>query len=451
MVRRSCQRLCNIIRPRPRAILAFLVIIVVIIPFQFNISQWISHLSRRPRYSGVHCSNRGYNITRATVCVYTDLYYSAKRGFLYVADNLADFALPPASTLGSQDWLQEWYTPELISLEQLRHLSDEIQVHHETAYAFGTLAGGHMTHFVINALMPLADIMMYYPPIQHMNGALQDWLGPGATPHAVVFVQPNYWGMQPAVFAQKDADMHHHMEYFLTQPLGIPFFSRVYPNDTAADIGLHLFPRVVVGLAGSCGWPHLCDHAPDAAAVQVVARAIKRKHVPHCHVQRSPSPFVLVIQRYGHREMLNFELMEQMLDRDSARMGYEYLISTLDGMDHQQRAELFCRASVVVGVHGNALGNIIFMAPNTSVIELHPYFLDNQYPIQHFEWPCKLLGLDYQLVACRDFSCGAPDQMAPNWYALARDLVLTDAFIAELSASMLHAVQLQLAQLGVLQ
>eukprot|EP00698_Gefionella_okellyi_P022884 TRINITY_DN7674_c0_g1_i1.p1 TRINITY_DN7674_c0_g1~~TRINITY_DN7674_c0_g1_i1.p1 ORF type:complete len:426 (-),score=51.24 TRINITY_DN7674_c0_g1_i1:1322-2599(-) len=386
------------------------------------------HIATRQQYnvphSTVYCDFAGPNVSRSTVCEYSNLLYTPADGFLY--NSASPTELSATTMTGSFPWMDEWHKPKVTPL---RHHSQRIIYHDETVYAFTALAGGHMTHFIINTLMPLAEVLTRWPRQAPLLVISEDYrLDDRRAANVMLAVQNNYWGQSEALWAQKDAELADHLEFFVTRPLGVRYFGRVYANASLHDHTLHLFPRVVFGLGATCGWPNVCDRVPDARAVQRMQHLIHREYTPQCSPQRHPM-FVLVITRKGHRSMKNFGPLEDALRADSLRLGFQYQISTLDGMDHLQRAQLFCRTAVVIAVHGNALGNIVFMAPNTSVLEILPYHLDATFPFTPFEWPSRLLALDYASVVCEDFSCGVPEQLTPGWYALARDVVLTDAFV----------------------
>ncbi|MGJ8671444.1 glycosyltransferase 61 family protein [Rubritalea sp.] len=68
---------------------------------------------------------------------------------------------------------------------------------------------------------------------------------------------------------------------------------------------------------------------------------------------------------------------------------------TLEGKSLAFQIALFSNADIIIAQHGAALANLIWCRPNTSLIEIDPYF---RKPRQHFIRLANCMKLDYQSV-----------------------------------------------------
>jgi capsular polysaccharide biosynthesis protein len=67
------------------------------------------------------------------------------------------------------------------------------------------------------------------------------------------------------------------------------------------------------------------------------------------------------------RQIINEEEIIQLLKK------YGFVAVSMDGKAIQEQATLFSQAEAIVAVHGAALTNLLFIQPETKVIELMPY------------------------------------------------------------------------------
>lgn len=91
-----------------------------------------------------------------------------------------------------------------------------------------------------------------------------------------------------------------------------------------------------------------------------------------CHFF-SPKDLVVVIQRETVRRIANLPEVVRVLRTLPGHP--EVRVRSLDhGWDLHAQAELFCRASLIVAVHGSSLSNMVFLPPGGgSVLEIFPF------------------------------------------------------------------------------
>ena len=76
-----------------------------------------------------------------------------------------------------------------------------------------------------------------------------------------------------------------------------------------------------------------------------------------------------MFKRNGGRRITNLpEVMEALL-----KIGWNPEEVHLEGMSFQTQVQKIANASVLIGTHGNGIGNAAWLPDNSMVIELHQY------------------------------------------------------------------------------
>lgn len=87
---------------------------------------------------------------------------------------------------------------------------------------------------------------------------------------------------------------------------------------------------------------------------------------------------------------------EAVLERALEARGFKTVFA--EALSFSEQIGLFESASVVVGLHGAGLSNIVWCRPECRIIELFP----PRYVNDCYAWIASLLGLDYRFVRCPD-------------------------------------------------
>ena len=141
-----------------------------------------------------------------------------------------------------------------------------------------------------------------------------------------------------------------------------------------ADARAFAPPRPASGVHGArVHWLSSPEHAV-AVAKRVVDVAVECP--PH-----GRSPRIAFVQRESNRRILNWAALERELHRvfpaahiDRARFGSQTPL-------HDQ-AKFFACHEIIIGAHGTAMTNALFIRPNTIVMQLYPR---NYYPHEYYE------------------------------------------------------------------
>jgi capsular polysaccharide biosynthesis protein len=101
---------------------------------------------------------------------------------------------------------------------------------------------------------------------------------------------------------------------------------------------------------------------------------------------------IFITRRGVGRTIRNLVATAEVLKRNGVKMiDSEFL--TL-----QEQSALFAGASMVIGIHGAGLTNMIFCRSGTPVIEINPAFRKEVHLRPHYYWLACALGLPYQAV-----------------------------------------------------
>jgi capsular polysaccharide biosynthesis protein len=112
----------------------------------------------------------------------------------------------------------------------------------------------------------------------------------------------------------------------------------------------------------------------------------------------------LYIARRGTRRVANAAQIESFLTKRG------FTIHTLDDSSIDQQIDLFSEAEWVVAPHGAELGNLLFCAPGTKVLELSPDVDFKPY----FSYMCNKLALTHGVLPCATTDGGFNTDMTVN-------------------------------------
>ncbi|KAI9596186.1 hypothetical protein BDF19DRAFT_438382 [Syncephalis fuscata] len=140
------------------------------------------------------------------------------------------------------------------------------------------------------------------------------------------------------------------------------------------------------------------NYPPDLSAVQMRPRDI---------------PEVVVIQRRSNRRILNMEHVIATLQ--SLNINFTYIA---------EQIALFSRTRVVIAVHGNALGNLLWMPPNSLIIEVWQYGWKSDWFSQIVRAMYSEITLYHEVVGCVHPSCASAMELSNGTPAKQRSVVV---------------------------
>jgi hypothetical protein len=215
-------------------------------------------------------------------------------------------------------------------------------------------------------------------------------------------------------------------------------FQRIVPvpSVTAADLAVRptCFARTVLGTGSRCAVSH-CASRPDPA-VYAEARRLAFAFVDGSGdpgAPRSPAGgLVVLVERKETRRVINHVALLAAL----RAAGIDVRSVTLSGATFAEQVTLFRDAAVVLAPHGNANGNILWMAPGGTLIEMFAF----EVAATFFEDIAHELGVRYMAWRCMDRSCIAPGQEHLKDKLFYRDMLVSVPEVVQLVHSALAAV-----------
>jgi hypothetical protein len=194
------------------------------------------------------------------------------------------------------------------------------------------------------------------------------------------------------------------------------------PSATAADeMGTRCYARAVVGLGSRCPYAY-CTHRLRRADYDAVRARVLAAYGADSGSGSGPGaeggrPVVVVVERRGTRRWLN---VHEVVRAVRVALPDALVVPVaLEGWPVGAQVRLFARATVVVAVHGNALGHLLWMAPaHSHVIEVFQL----GYRTAFFEELAVATGVGYHPVRCADPACADAAELDAGLPAKARSV-----------------------------
>jgi len=297
----------------------------------------------------------------------------------------------PVNLKAATDIDDIWFHPEFISRPIIERDKTIVWVN-RTLIVAAPYSTEHLTHFLLNNLLPAIDIRLRLaaraPHLHHHFDLFYTWNN--VTPLATT---TSWLGFTEAVIGPD----------WETHPL-------------VADRGqVVCYARGIIGLNSTCLFDY-CDH-PHSPEVIPHVRSLLWDHCGFQAPQPRFRPLVHIIQRRGTRRIVNLALMEEWLRREEV----DYSVFEMEGVDLCGQAGVFYEADVVVAVHGNSLGHMLWMRQGTAVIELNSLGWHSDFFLQVAAASAHL-GFFHQ-ISCRSTSCllKGEDDLDPKHRAIVID------------------------------
>ena len=256
----------------------------------------------------------------------------------------------------------------------------------------GSIWNHHMSHFYVNNGMPLLDVMRVYFKDWNFTG---DWMHEKR--HLAVSGDSNFF---------EAINILHFEEMYNAYPEG----------QQEASTAVTCYANAVIGLNSTCAH-NFCrnEHADKrvykflhnlvwdkylTAKEAALANAIERGEVKQ-------KQHAVLVQRKHNRHMVNIQEMASAFTKH----GISSEIVHLEDLSYRDQVRLFSlKATVIVGVHGNAVAHFLWAQKGTLVIEIFQ-------KDWHSDWqelivkqmakavPPHTTDIQYAKIECKDESC----------------------------------------------
>eukprot|EP00698_Gefionella_okellyi_P008354 TRINITY_DN2069_c0_g1_i5.p1 TRINITY_DN2069_c0_g1~~TRINITY_DN2069_c0_g1_i5.p1 ORF type:complete len:390 (+),score=18.91 TRINITY_DN2069_c0_g1_i5:266-1435(+) len=336
---------------------------------------------------------------RFQICDCRDMCWTPAEGLVFVTVNNQTPLPSVVATTVSQE------SDELVPVKAMNvQTVHPVQYHtNETLLAASFYAAFHLTHFLSNGFLPF----------------LERILESEIDPASVVMYTTSPWSvMHPEV--------QNHIDIFLQAPFGV---QRLHQTVSATDQTIHCYPRVLLGMGNRC-YMNYCQDQPSASVVQRIGATVARHYAPERFAQRRLNNTHIIIIARAKSSRRRFHNLAEIL-RVVTNLGLTYQVVEFEQMSLPQQIAVFVDASVVVAVHGNALGHILWMMRGAAVLEVMPHGFESPFlpPLG------ALLDLHYEQLHCSTAVCLVPGQQDTD--VLDRDVDLDpDLFTVALSKLM---------------
>ena len=260
----------------------------------------------------------------------------------------------------------------------------------------GTIWNHHMSHYYVNNGMPLLDVMRSYFRDWDFGG---DWM---------------QTKRHLAVTAGSD-------KFF--EAIDIFKFEEMYgaqgekrAEDDASSTAVTCYANAVIGLNSTCAHNFCRNQHADKHIYKFLHKLVWQQYLTAAEVTKAMAiekgditqkPHAVIVQRKHNRHMVNIDAMAASFSKHSISNE----IVHLENMSYRDQVRLFAlKATVIVGVHGNAIAHFLWSQRHTLVIEV---FQMNW----HSDWqelilkqmaqaePPHTTDIRYAKIECNDPSC----------------------------------------------
>ena len=325
-----------------------------------------------------------------------NLCSSPRHGVFYLdSPELASNSIPSVNVIASAPELDKLWSPAKLSKNQLsspcfRYLSNT------TLFVMGTIWNHHMSHYYVNNGMPLLDVMRSYYKDWNFGG---EWMK--AKRHlAVTTGGGNFF---------QAIDIFKFEERFNAQP-------EKQAEDDISSNAITCYANAVIGLNSTCAHNFCRNQHADKHIYKYLHKLVWQQYLTAAEANKAlaiergevkQKQHAVIVQRKQNRHMVNIDAMAAAFTKH----GISSEIVHLEQMSYRDQVHLFAlKATVIVGVHGNAIAHFLWSQRNTLVIEVFQYNW-------HSDWqelilkemakaaPPHTTDIRYAKIECNDQSC----------------------------------------------
>ena len=366
-------------------------------PWPTSALSW-SHTSIRavpsPTWSFLH-SKEG---ERDAVLHVQNICSSPKHGVFYLdsTQSAAADTIPEVNVIASAPELDKLWSPAKLPRNEVSSSACFRYLTNTTLFVMGTIWNHHMSHFYVNNGMPLLDVMRSYFEDWDFEGA---WL-PNKRHLAVTSGINNFF---------QAIDVFGFEEMYSAQP-------EIKDGDNASSDAITCYANAVIGLNSTCAHNFCKNQHADKGIYKFLHKIVWQKYLSPADMQMAlaiesgeikQKQHAVIVQRKSNRHMVNIDSMAAAF----TKRGVSNEVVHLENMSYRDQVRLFSlKATVIVGVHGNAIAHFLWSQPGTLVIEVFQYDW-------HSDWQELILkemakadaahatNIRYAKIECNDESC----------------------------------------------
>ena len=318
-----------------------------------------------------------------------NLCSSTQHGLFYVES--LDPSIPSVNLVASAPEFDKLWSPARLPRSELpsscfRYLTNT------TLFVMGTIWNQHMSHFYVNNGMPLLDVMRTYFKDWDFTG---DWVHQKR--HLAVSGDNNFF---------EAIDVLSFEEIYNAHPDG----------QEEASTAVTCYANAVIGLNSTCAHNFCRNQHADKHIYKflhqmvwdtyltrkeaALAKAIERGEVKQ-------QQHAVLVQRKHNRHMVNIKEMAAAFTQH----GIPNEIVHLEDLSYRDQVRLFSlKATVIVGVHGNAIAHFLWAQKGTLVIEIFQKDWHSDWQELILKQMAKAViphttDIEYAKIECNDDSC----------------------------------------------
>lgn len=266
----------------------------------------------------------------------------------------------------------------------------------------------HLTHFLVNNAAAMFTQLSAAPPGPTILGIV-DLYSEGKKPIA------HDWLNATSVWP-----LRLHTPFTLSR--SVPYDRITHEtHDAPASIRGSVpvcIARATIGLGNICPFTYCAGEQPEGTVPRMRDQVLRYYGITA--TARGPrareEPRILVVKRRERRRLLNADEVAAALT--AAHPRWNVRLVELEGWSFQQQVAVFANADVVVTIHGNAEGNMLWMEKGSVIVELFAYQIRTTF----FESLASSSEMKYAPVYCDVDECLATLE-GKETYDFYRDLI----------------------------
>jgi Glycosyltransferase 61 len=252
---------------------------------------------------------------------------------VYPSNNIQQ---PPAINLGgSADVMDVWvqFQHRKISFEEVIYVKRPL-------FVMGGVWSYHMSHFFVNNMLPLLNVMNhYYKSTKWMD-------------------------------EERDLHIANNINMFDINPFN---FTNSWTNQNRPS-GAICYETAIIGLNSTCDCCGCKKDLPNKVVYGQLKDIILKAHLSPDEYLESKGPkksfHLVIVDRLSSRRILNLEQIEIYLKNRKT----SYQVVHLENLSFEQQVKLFAlNATMLLASHGNAIGSALWMRERSVLVESHSY------------------------------------------------------------------------------
>ncbi len=328
-----------------------------------------------------------------------NMCWSPQLGVFYLGDSgrRKNFSqeFPPVNLVASAPERDHFWQPSKQVKAAISSQASFRYLPNTTLFIMGTTWPYHMSHFFANNGLPLLDVMRTY---------YQDWRFTGEWLH-----NRRHLAALPSSNSIFEGIQSFKFEKIMS--------AEGQPGNTGAQLnGIICYGDAVIGLNNTCAHNFCANHHADKHIYRFLRDLMWKHYLAPAEANQAFTVasglkrldhHAVIVQRKRNRHMVNVDAIAA----EFVRRNVSHEVVYLEKMSFRNQVRLFSlRATIVVAVHGNAIGHFLWAQKQTVFIEVFPFewHSDWQELLIKATWKAGVVdatGIRYAKIECLDRSC----------------------------------------------